>query len=433
MDVLKQDILRYLCDDAIRKLGRIRSAEAGRLNAVLHAIRNETRTADDAAFHALFVRCHLAYGELGGVLTAAHWQSPAIDASVADEAGDERGTIVANLNDYKRDMHAAAVSWEKSFASVYLAHPLTVPPVVYATGSGMAALTTAALTVSDALPEDGKVAVGKHSYFENKELLSRIFPGERLVYFEERDPGALAAIAPHAVFADLLANDPDMTAVDLRGLLSACGRLRHRVTVVADVTCLSALRVSRVRLPKRVALMLFESLNKFHQFGLDRVTGGVVWAYGMPADALYRTRDHAGLIISETSAATLPTPNRALFKRYLTRLTGNAAYLSEKLTAACAEKGITVCHAKDGAFVSIVIRQPHWRTYRRMLTRIMTLAKRRKVPLVYGTSFGLPITRIYTWVPRSRHEKVFLRIAPGLETGAELHRVLQVIADGCVR
>lgn len=393
-------------------------------------------------WHKLFQVCHELYGMMGAICTSDHWQSPAFDQVYVDEAGDERKQIISNVNDYKRDQHPIGIAWEKAYARAFLTHSFVTTPNAFATTSGMAALTVATLIVQERLPKEYRIAVGRHSYFENLELLHMVFPKQNLYMFDEDHADTLLSLRPHAVFFDLLANDPAMTVADAGGIIRIVGKMGYHVDVVIDTTCTSIAHLQvpvRFRMTDRISIIGFESLNKYHQFGLDRTTGGVIWAKGVMEDAIYRTRDHAGVNISENAAMMLPTPHKVLHTAYLQQLERNAhaiAYRLERLSHIRVSFSGLPNHPDTriakrigytGSFVSISFPESGWRRYRTAMQKIMQIAKQSGVPIVAGSTFGMPITRVYTWTPRSAFEKPFLRIAAGLETPEEIARVCEVL------
>lgn len=439
MDVQNQ-ILSYLIDDAIKKLRqKHRSTDA--FMSLKNALRQQEQKTT-IEWHELFRQCHELYGLLGGILTADHWQSPSFDGSKISEVGDEQGKIIENLNDYKRDQHPVGLVYEQAYAMAFLQHSFVTTPTAFATTSGMAALTVAALVVRQRLPKQYRIAVGEHSYFENHELLRMIFPEDCIVPFDEQSPETLRKIQPHAIFFDLIANDPSMTVADISGIFSVAGLVGRHVDVVVDTTCASMAHFRipiRMRLTGNVSILGFESLNKYHQFGLDRVTGGILWAYGVLDDTLYRVRDHAGVIIPEIAAAALPMPHRALHEKYLRRLEQNALCVARLLDllqnirvrypGLSTHPGFRLAKriGYSGSFVSIEFPGRSWQTYQKALQSILKEAKKRHVPMIAGSTFGTPVTRIYTWSPRSKFEKSFLRISPGLESSEEIAGVCDVL------
>ena len=451
MNTTRNSILSYLIDDAVRML-RSKEAVMSKNSTLADSIPYKIEAFTDlknelkknpcmsiSQWHILFQTCHELYSFLGAIRTADHWQSPSFAGINVDEVGDEQRHIIANLNDYKRDQHPLGVTWEQAYANAYLTRSFVSTPKAFATTSGMAALTVAALVIRTRLPESYRIAIGVHSYFENKELLHMMFPGATIKEFEEDDPETLKAIQPNAIFFDILANDPTMTVAHVSGIFGVAGRMNHHVDVVVDTTCASAIHFRMPKIMRNFSVIGFESLNKYHQFGLDRTTAGVCWAVGISEDTLYRVRDHAGVNIPEIAAASLPTPNRAMHAVYLRQLEMNALSIAQTLVRI---PGIKVSYpglvshpghalAKKaghfGSFVAVEFLNKSWQQYRKAMQKILIEAKKGGVPIVAGSTFGTPVTRIYSWTPRSAYEKPFLRISAGLEAPSEITWVGEVL------
>lgn len=446
-DPVQYGVLIYLIDDALGKLKRkqhslaengLGTTDADRLLVALSTIRQEVRFLKDwdiSAFHALFLRLRNVYAAVGAVLTADHWQSPSCAASVVHQSGDEKRQIKANFNDYKRDQHAIGTAWEAAYADAYLKRGFRKAPVAFATSSGMAALTVSALLVRQRLPPKSRIAIGERSYFENKELLEMMFGNDAVRYFDEREPEELLTYMPHAVFVDSVANDPSANALDLTVLAGVLRNTGKPADMVVDFSCSAVSGYTIPRLLAGAMFVGFESLNKFHQFGMDRTTGGVVWASGISWDTVYKTRDHAGVNIAEYSASVLPMPDTSVLSLYLSRIRENADIVASGLSEMLSQRfAVSYPSGKrnknnQGPFVSVSESSGDRKVYGKLVREVLRYADRSGIPLVAGTSFGMPVTRIYTWSPRSRFEKPFFRISPGLETESEIRNVLQSLTE----
>ena len=435
-DTLPRDLLTYLVADARRKLSRKKTPNdyvktVDDLFQSLEQTIAEERSWPLPRVHELYIRCHDAYGLLGGALTADHWQSPSFAYSGMSEAGDEGRSILANVNDYKRDMHAFGRELETRYKTAY-AKKHIFSPVTLATSSGMAALTVSLILSKSHMGADCMIALGEHSYFENKELVHMLFAKNRITVFDEYHPETLRNTSASIVLIDSVANDPALTVPDMHAFYRELSRIPRRPFLLVDASASSILDIDLPSLSaNRFRLVVFESLNKYHQFGLDRVTGGMITAYGVPFDDIYRVRDHAGTNISESAAATIPTPNGSLLKRYLARLRENATRYQQILETV---KGISVKTAGAngrmlGSIVSVELPEKKSGTYRKIIKRTIALAQKNKVPLLAGTTFGTPVTRLYTWSTRSEFERPFLRISPGLEDDESAKRTAALIVQ----
>lgn len=395
------------------------------------------------------------HGICAGIITAPDWQSPSYDHSLISQAGRETGKIIGTSNDYKRDHHADAAAYEKKFAKEYIDGVLRAPVRVFATGSGMAAVSTVAVCLKSESKNDGIVLAGAGTYFENKNVLRQIF-GERLRFTDEMDiPAILKIVArekPQIIFLDTLCNTDSMAMPDLARLIPALAREVKRPTfLVLDNSALSVTFQPLSVFPRvspHLCLIVIESLNKFHQYGFDRVTGGIIWTQGSLAEKIFRTRMHLGTNIPDASALALPEPNRAWLEKRLTRIGRNTRQLAE----ACDER---MRYLKKSPFEKIIYPglpsypgyawtqkqkfhggffvfsfKPKFRRvgiYQKFLEKIMQRAKQEKVGLIAGTSFGLDVTRIYlTALHASRDAEPFIRVSVGTETLWELEQLKRV-------
>ena len=380
---------------------------------------------------------HHVAGLVGYAVTMSHWQSPAIDSAHIDNVGSLKGKILAHFNDYTRDMHVLGVEFEKAYRDQYIPIPHTIPVFTFATSSGMAAMTTAALFIQGETPNDGIILMGKSCYFETKQLVNKLF-GHRVHEVDLSDAelarDACNKYKPAAIFADTLGNEPSMRQVEISDLVRlASGTTRDRVFIICDPSAntLSATYIKGFTLPKNITLVGVESQNKLLQFGLDRVCAGVVWGTGYVSQKLYDYRDHAGTICPDSTIATLPTPNREMAKLYTKRLVRNTQELVLQLrnNTKVKAKKINIIYPSNSHGVYFIL---HWRqsllhSYNRYIHQVIANAKKSNIEIVHGTSFGLHTTRIYTVAMHTQYSHAFLRIAAGSETISQIHALGELL------
>jgi cystathionine beta-lyase/cystathionine gamma-synthase len=349
---------------------------------------------------------------VAGLAMAADWQSPSFAHSVSPQAGRQLGRITPHRDDYKRDRHRDATVYERA----YIAELVAGPPGARAllTGCGMAAFTT----VLDYLLFDGKldgqVLVGRALYHESKELLLRAL-GRQAVLVDESDArvllGALDGLRPCAVFLDTLCNSRWMPLPDVAAVV---GRLRGAYLVLDNTGLGPCFRPFDLPGAQTAKLIVFESLLKYAQLGLDRVNAGVIVAGRDDADALDGYREHLGTNVPDVCARMLPPPSRHVLERRLGRIWRNAALLADRVDG-CVYPGVGGCISlpfADGALVERAIEE----------------ARGRGVSLVAGSSFGFDTTRIYLTAARSDHGEPFVRIAAGTENRIAIERLGDVLA-----
>ncbi|MGZ4480717.1 MAG: PLP-dependent transferase, partial [Gaiellales bacterium] len=339
-------------------------------------------------------------------------------------AGRQAGCIRPYVNDYKRDRHLDAGRYESAFLREYVDAPPGEPVRALLTSCGMAGLTT----ILGYLRLEGHlvrpVVAGRALYHETALLLTREL-GDRLVVVDERDSAEVIETVRRtgagALFVDSLCNSRGLALPDTARIIR--GLAGDDVHVVIDNTGLSigfqpwALRSGRTR------LLVWESLLKYAQLGLDRTTAGVVVCSGPGTERLDIYREHLGTNIADISVLALPPPHRSILSRRLARLERNARLIADAL-------GQWAVYPGRGGCLELAVRDRAG-----FAERALAAARAAGVPLVAGTSFGFHITRIYAAAEGSACGPPFLRVSAGSEhrLGAEavasaLARTLEVLA-----
>lgn len=366
---------------------------------------------------------------------APDWQSPSFLHSLAPAAGRQNGRIEAHWNDYKRDRHADAESYERRYVEAMVDGPPDLRALL--TSCGMAAFTTVLSFLSLEGELDGPVVAGAGLYHESKLLLERALPG-RVRFVDESDTRALlqaiADLSPSAVFLDSLSNTKWMPVPELERIIEC---LRGSDTyLIVDNTGLSVFCQPFALADETVRLIVFESLLKYAQLGLDRANAGVIVARGDDADRLSIYREHLGTNVADVAVHALPRPDRQVLERRLARLQRNALILADSLREH-APSSVEVVYPdaalqmgfRGGCF-SIVFR-PRDGALRResaLAEAAVAEAARRGVGLLGGSSFGFNTSRIYLTAARAEFGDPFVRVAAGTE-----HRLeLDTLADALV-
>ena len=345
---------------------------------------------------AEFVRRHQLV--VAALATGCEWQSPPFLGPGADER------ITPHWNDYKRDRHLDADAYE----AAHVAEFVDVPGEwrAFATSCGMAALTTIIGFLKSGAARPGPVLAGAGTYHETKLVLEHAF-GDRLIYADERDlPAAAERLRPSVVFADSVCNTRDALVAELPtagdGLL------------VVDNTGLPCSQ------PYGERTIVFESLLKYQQLGLDRVNAGILVAPAEYGAHLSACREHLGTNASDVAIRALPRPRRDVLARRFRRIERNAMIIASRLDderVAYHAGGCVSLALDDDAFVHASIAE----------------AERRAVPLVGGSSFGFDTTRVYLTAARAARAAPFVRIAAGAEHRLAIEDVADVLRQALPR
>ncbi len=378
-----------------------------------------------------------------GLVGAADWQSPSFLHSTMPAAGRQSGRIRAHWNDYKRDRHIDGEQFERSWVAAMVDGPADLRALL--TTCGMAALTTVLsfLTMEGKL--HGPVLVGAGVYHETRLLLERALPG-RVWVVDERDTEALlqaiAELGPSAVFMDALSNTRWMPVVELSPLIEC---LRGTETyLIVDNTGLSVFSQPFAQADGSVRLIVFESLLKYAQLGLDRANAGVIIARPEVAETLSEYREHLGTNVADVAVHALPSPDRGVLERRLRRLERNALVLANRLCERT-DRAVNIVYpglashpctraasglAFSGGCVSIVFdgHDPDLRREHALVEGAVAEAAARGAALLGGSSFGFDTSRIYLTAARAECGEPFVRVAAGTEHSLAVETLADALA-----
>jgi cystathionine beta-lyase/cystathionine gamma-synthase len=402
--------------------------------------------------HDIESKFHRLLSFIAAYEVAPNWQSPSFLQCRVDQAGRKKGQIKQANNDYTRDQHSEGNLYAQDFLHEYIDHLPTLFVKVFAVSSGMAALTTIINYLRGEHGITGNILIGKGSYFENKTAIKKSF--ENVIEGDETDMESwrdlLRLHRPKAVFFDSLGNNPSLTAPDCKRILDITNReLGRDVFIVVDNTGRSIFfqPFSRMVLGNSINLLCFESLNKYHQFGMDRVTGGIIYGVAQKDGTLYDYRDHGGTNIPDASVAALTVPNRTILHARLKRQERNAQFLSQSLSdilqSSKATKITKVTYpgltshpgTQNTSFAGSIVtlewqkKYQNATTYNHFVQKLLHHAEQKNIPLVAGSSFGLSITRLYVPASRVGQGTPFFRIAVGTETTWEIQRILELFTE----
>lgn len=395
-------------------------------------------------------------GISGALLAASGWQSPSFLAAKHSQAGLETGTITGTINDYKRDQHWDALRYEQAFVQEYIDSSLRLIPFAFVTASGMAAFTTIVATLLDDPTCKGPVLIGASSYFENIQV-ARLYFSDRVVLVDEMDTEAIIEAIrvhkPSVLFLDTMCNAITMAVPDLTTLIPRIVQaLEAPLTLVIDATGTSTTYQILKDVPLlniKLHIIVFESLLKFHQYGMDRVSGGVMWRTALSPFPLFGRRMHIGTNLVDASVLSLPWPNRTVLEKRLRRHHRNTTMIATALDAQARSDRRTALEnvvypglpshpayswMKDrdfhGAFFVIVLKERYRKTatHMKFLEYAVEEARNRGVELIAGSSFGLSKTRVYITALRATGTtEPFLRVSAGTETVFEIEKIIAAL------
>ncbi len=401
----------------------------------------------------IFQELRTIYSLTGGIITSTDWQSPSSSFSVYSEAGRQTGNIKNTLNDYKRDIHLDEEIYERAFLKEYIDSRFKFGIHMYMTSSGMSAFTTIFNFLLGERNLKGKILAGQSSYFQYKQLLSSM-SGNRIIWCDETNTEkiieAIEIYQPCVIFLDSLCNASSIPIPNLAYLIKyLTNHIKDHTYLVIDNTCLGPtyqlMQLVKGK-SKKLHLIVFESLMKYHHFGLDRATGGIIYSWGKDTHKLRDYRKNSGTNIADSSVYLFPIPNRIMLEKRLERFQTNATYLATALSDHIkggnnnkinhiiypALPNHTV-HDKNlnlsftGSFFNIEFKEKSIKTYKKFLRLVIEEAKKKKVQIIVGTSFGLNHTRIYLTSLWTDQGEPFIRIAVGTENRRQIEQIKDVL------
>ena len=395
----------------------------------------------------------------GAAMIARTWQAPGTGTENA--LNSRFATFVGNNpNSYKRGGFTEAQEYERRFAKEYIDGNI-LPPQVYLTSSGMGALLTVLVNLNSEFGRKGRphrVLVGKSTYFENPWLIEQIFPGA-VTYVDESDSECILAVAkelmPSILLFDTVAYAESLVMPDWKTIIPKLSKiLRYPSTFVLDNSYMGAGFQPLKSIPWGVGgmdMIVIESLNKFYEFGTDRVSGGVIWTTRDLENGIMVARNHCGTMIADASVASLPLPNRNRFDRRMSRMDRNATFLArlldEHLRATPTIKKVEeIIHpslpsfpgykwTKDMDFKGCCVTISFAKGYRsafyysQFIARAMANAHSLGISIEQGTSFGLDTSRVSIAAFYSGEARRFVRISVGTETRQEIEKIARAFIE----
>lgn len=402
----------------------------------------------------LFELIRVHFSQTAAIITSIDWQSPSFLHSHFSMAGKQTGRIVGTMNDYKRDHHLDALAFENKFKQEYIDGFLKLHMQAFATSSGMAAFTTILTFLQMKQKITEPILIGKSIYFENKTLVKNIFKDQVVEVDEENTTGVcntITRVQPAVIIFDSLSNTNTIIFPNLPEIIKFLLKETHRDTyLVIDNTCLSVssqiLKQTFGKNPN-IHTIVFESLNKYYQFGMDRVTGGIFWTTVKDGFDLFKTREYCGTNITDASSFVLPSPNRKLLAKRLERFERNSQFLTQNLQENIDKSPNKIIdhivypglsnhqsfswnkHVPfHGSFFSIAFKPQYQKIsfYKKFVEQVIFEGKRQNVEVVSGTSFGFNTTRIYLTALHSEFGDPFVRVAVGTEPKLYIEKIKDV-------
>ncbi len=450
----------WLLSSLVKEVKLLRSTIRSRL----HQLERARRWSSSDELKLLTQQCHFEignhkealrklYSARGKALCAGDWQSPIYASSYSSSRNRQQDGIREHILDYKRDGHLEAKSYEQSFMKEYASHLGSSSIEAYLTNNGMAAFSSALHWITQEAKFMGKALAVVPMYFENLHLAEAFIPQLEQFNAEDNTVTLLEKLqkeGPTIVICDTVSNCGKVLVQPYKEIFQWAKKEEGRpIAIVLDATCSPAFLLEDnllQELPDSVSVFIIESLAKYHQYGMDLVTGGIALVHSSSKNqvSFNRTRARFGANIVDSSVGSLPVPSKLVLEKRLRRHSRNVQFFSEQLER--------IIQVKPGLIESVewqsreLTEENNWfrsscltlrfrpacssiQAYKEFEEEILRLAKLRNQPIALSTSFGFDVTRFYVTAPASAYESPFLRVAIGTESLSQIKKLISLVEE----
>lgn len=393
------------------------------------------------------------YSVRGKALCAGDWQSPIYASSYSSSRNRQQDGIKEHTLDYKRDGHLEAKSYEQSFLKEYASHLGSSSLQAYLTNNGMAAFSAALHWITQEAKFTGKALAVVPMYFENLHLAEAFIP--QIEQFNAEDSTVtlfekLQKETPAIVICDTVSNCGKVLVQSYKEIFQWARTENGRpIAIVLDATCSPTFLLEEnllSELPDSVSVFIIESLAKYHQYGMDVVTGGIALLHSSmdKQSSFNRTRARFGANIVDSNVGSLPNPSKLFLEKRLRRHSSNVKFFCEQLES--------IIQIKPGLIESVdwqtseLNEENNWfrsscltlrfrtacatiQAYKEFEEELLKLARLKRQHLAFSTSFGFDITRFYVTAPASAYEPPFLRVAIGTESLSQIKALIAIVEE----
>src|SRR3989338_5530669 len=325
-------------------------------------------------------------------------------------------------------------SLEESFNTLYKPLGRKIPKTLLF-NSGMAAISTVMFFLKNS-KKLGKTYIGENAYFETKWLVEDY---RDIAFFNEYDPkisedGRIFWLE-YPINCTQPSKYPFNKIVNLKNIINKIKNLCYKMknekfALVIDYTLYYLpfnITSYLLDLPDNLHVYLITSLQKHRGYGLDLTNGGAITFYGDKEEYEYlsRLRSIMGTSITQENIWTMP-PIKANVINKLISDSGNNAQSIYKAVSNEEYGPISFYFSQNSVFLTSFIfveigkslmdkssNKPYLSEI--LINEIIRAAHKNNAIIVHGTSFGLPLTRIFKNSERYENTNS-LRIAVGYDS-----------------
>lgn len=363
---------------------------------------------------------------------------------------DSQGNPGVNYNRYESNQLATV---EKVLAEILGLN--MEESALFATSSGMAAYSLLeSYLIRHVLKAGDKIYIPSYIYFETEEQVEKL-PHVKIIRTETHDTNTIAANIlrerPRVVFIDPLTNTVELRMTDIEGVLkSIADKITDDVWFVIDGTMISGQLDIEVlsSINSHIKILYYDSCSKYLQLGLDIAMGGLVVVPVQLQSFFERLRRNTGTIMYDSAANIFPIYNRSVHQTRMKRFSRNARLVGELVESDSDLKSkitpnfpglevhpdhpISKTFESVGGLITFSFIDPYLNqrdSLNSFIETALAVAKKHKISLTKGVSFGFSIPRISAATAMAENSPPFLRLSVGDRSYVETEKLAEVLIE----
>ncbi len=398
--------------------------------------------------------------QIASLATRLDWQTIAYDSSVKPNFFLKQEVGYKGIIGYKRVHYPKLNELENWFLKEFIESPIKDNLCCFFTSSGMGAYTLIEnFLTKDCLSLGDKILFANRSYFETRDQINKLkgFIIKPLLSIEaENIFQEIIYEKPKVVFLEPINNEEKIIVIDIHKIIKKLlnYNFENDFYIVVDTSMTSGGESVFLNFDnkknKKVHLIAWESLLKYRQFGMDRFNAGLVIAEKIFQRKLFVQRERTGTILPDIQTMMFPKLGKKLYENRMKLIQRNASIFTSEISNFLTKnnlnnflsinypgyqknKGYLI--AKKYKYIGGVVtfefkdeKKKNIQYFLTIINYIISQAKKHKIQINHGTSFGFYRTRITIAATGGGiYTNPFIRFSIGEESIKDLYLLIDLI------
>ncbi|MCX6745271.1 MAG: PLP-dependent transferase [Candidatus Parcubacteria bacterium] len=402
----------------------------------------------------MYEKLRAAISSYASLSTFLNWQSPSIRSSKNTRMGIEKYPIRGDYNDYKRDRSGDTFYCERNLQEkIFKTKDSSIKQVLNLCNSGMAAFTSIIYFLVGEGIVKNKILVSSNIYVESYMVVNKFFKN-KIATFDFNDTELIikkiVTLKPDVVFLDVINNTFKMPLYDVLFIIERLASIyTEEIFFVIDITCSMGLDdfFKNFKLPKNIKIIIYGSMLKTLQIGIEMVNAGFVLSSGLDnyVNKIGDYRTLSGSTIQDFGGYLIPITSRHHLRERLKMIERNSIDLATFLKKIDPDRilfdaiiypGLSTHPDFElykkigfaGPFFNMMLNEKFNKDkyFELFTSEIIKYAQKYDCDIVHGASFGFNQTSIYYSVGWDSPKDHYLRISMGIETSYEIEKIKKV-------